>query len=172
MENDWTRVLGFPGYRVYKQEIDEEHKRLKLWIRRKRGDRSMIWSGCARRVHQMHEVYERETRDLPVFEYQSTVVVELYRVDCPECGVKAEKVPQLPSKSPYSKRFEDAVGPGRESPGARRGRAVRAPRRGRWRGGWGWPRAPCAASIYGTWNVARPAGGSHRCGIWETVTQK
>src|ERR1022692_4699952 len=52
----------------------------------------------------------RQIRDLPCFEYQTTVVVELYRVDCPACGVKAEKVPQLPSKSPYSKRFEDAVG--------------------------------------------------------------
>src|ERR1035438_2224268 len=64
MENDWTKVLGFPGYRVYKQEIDEEHKHLKLWIRRKRGNRSLICAGCGRRVHQMHEVYEREIRDL------------------------------------------------------------------------------------------------------------
>src|ERR1022692_1179340 len=119
MENDWTKVLGFPGYRVYKQEIDEEHKHLKLWIRRKRGNRSLICAGCGRRVHQMHEVYDREIRDLPVFEYQSTVVVELYRVNCPVCGVKAEKVPQLPSKSPYSKRFEDAVGQACESASAR-----------------------------------------------------
>src|ERR1022692_4033926 len=88
MENDWTKVLGFPGYRVYKQEIDEEHKHLKLWIRRKRGNRSLICAGCGRRVHQMHEVYEREIRDLPVFEYQSTVVVELYRGELP--GVRSE----------------------------------------------------------------------------------
>src|ERR1035438_6104672 len=90
MENDWTKVLGFPGYRVYQQEIDEEHQQLKLWIRRKRGNRSMTCAGCGRRVHKMHEVYEREIRDLPCFEYQTTVVVELYRVDCPACGVKAE----------------------------------------------------------------------------------
>ena len=119
MENDWTKVLGFPGYRVYQQEIDEEHQQLKLWIRRKRGNRSMTCAGCGRRVHKMHEVYEREIRDLPCFEYQTTVVVELYRVDCPACGVKAEKVPQLPSKSPYSKRFEDAVGQSCESAAAR-----------------------------------------------------
>src|ERR1035441_1631792 len=118
MENDWTKVLGFPGYRVYQQEIDEEHQQLKLWIRRKRGNRSMTCAGCGRRVHKMHEVYEREIRDLPCFEYQTTVVVELYRVDCPACGVKAEKVPQLPSKSPYSKRFEDAVGQSCESAAA------------------------------------------------------
>jgi len=28
-----------------------------------------------------------------------TVVIELYRVRCPDCGVKTEKVPQLPSKA-------------------------------------------------------------------------
>jgi transposase len=33
-----------------------------------------------------------------------------YRVRCPDCGVKREKVPLLPSKAPFSKRFEDAVG--------------------------------------------------------------
>src|ERR1017187_5112457 len=119
MENDWTKVLGFPGYRVYKQEIDEQHKRLTLWIRRKRGNRSMTYAGCGRRVHKIHEVYEREIRDLPCFEFETTAVVELYRVDCPECGVKAEKVPQLPSKSPNSKRVEDAVGQSCESASAR-----------------------------------------------------
>src|ERR1039457_3749420 len=72
MENDWTKVLGFPGYRVYQQEIDEEHQQLKLWIRRKRGNRSMPCAGCGRRVHKMHEVYEREIRDLPWFDTQST----------------------------------------------------------------------------------------------------
>ena len=35
-ENDWTRVLGWPGYKVYRAEIDELAKRLKLWVRRKR----------------------------------------------------------------------------------------------------------------------------------------
>jgi hypothetical protein len=49
-------------------------------------------------------------RDLPCFEYRTTVVVELYRVRCPDCGIKTEKIPQLPSKAPFSKRFEDAVG--------------------------------------------------------------
>jgi transposase len=119
MENDWTKVLGFPGYRVYKHEIDEEHKHLTLWIRRKRGNRTMICSGCGGRVHKLHEVYARAVRDLPCFEFQATVVVELYRVDCPECGVKSEKVPQLPSKAPYSKRVEDALGQACESASAR-----------------------------------------------------
>ncbi|HSP66540.1 MAG TPA: ISL3 family transposase [Bryobacteraceae bacterium] len=89
-------------------------------MRRKRGNRALVCSGCGRRVHGIAEVYEREVRDLPCFEYLTTVVIELYRVKCPDCGLKTEKVPQLPSKAPFSKRFEDAVGLACESAAARR----------------------------------------------------
>jgi transposase len=61
-------------------------------------------------VREIHEIYEREVRDLPWAEYRVTVVVELYRVRCPDCGVKVEKTPQLPSKAPFSLRFEEEVG--------------------------------------------------------------
>src|ERR1700722_4037950 len=109
-ENEWTKILGWPGYREYRSEIEEEAKRLRLWVRRKRGIHKLEWSGWSRRISQVAEVYEREVRDLPWSEYRTTVVIELYRVCCPECGIKAEKVPQLPSKAPFSKRFEEAVG--------------------------------------------------------------
>ncbi len=59
-------------------------------------------------------------RDLPWSEYKTTVVIELYRVHCPDCVVRAEKVPLLPSKAPFSKRFEDAVGQACESAAASR----------------------------------------------------
>jgi len=59
-------------------------------------------------------------RDLPCFEYRTTVVIELYRVQCPECGLKTEKGAQLPSKAPFSKRFEDAVGQACENAAVRR----------------------------------------------------
>ena len=36
--------------------------------------------------------------------------MELYRVRGPDCGVKTETVPQLPSKAPFRKRFAEAVG--------------------------------------------------------------
>jgi transposase len=119
-ESDWTRVLGWPGYRVYRQEINEAAKTLKLWVRRKRGNRKLVCSGCGRKFTDAYDSYEREVRDLPWSEYRTTVVVELYRVRCPECGIKAEKVPQLPSKAPFSKRFEDAVGLACESAAVRR----------------------------------------------------
>ena len=120
-ETDWSKVLGWPGYRVYRHEIDEAGKTLKLWVRRKRGNRKLVCSGCGRKLGEAYDTYEREVRDLPCFEFRTTVVVELYRVGCPDCGVKTEKVPQLPSKAPFSKRFEDAVGLACESAAVRRG---------------------------------------------------
>jgi transposase len=119
-ETDWSKVLGWPGYRVYRHEIDEPGKRLKLWVRRKRGNRKLICSGCGRKLSDAYDSYEREVRDLPCFEFRTTVVIELYRVRCPDCGVKTEKVPQLPSKAPFSKRFEEAVGLACESAAVRR----------------------------------------------------
>jgi hypothetical protein len=47
-------------------------------------------------------------------------VIELYRVGCPDCGIKAEKVALLPSKAPFGKRFEEAVGQACESAPVRR----------------------------------------------------
>jgi transposase len=109
-ENNWTKLLGWPGYRVYRQEIDERAKTLKLWVRRKRGNRKLVCSGCGRKLSEAYDTYHREVRDLPCMEFRTTVVVELYRVRCPDCGLKTEKVAQLPSKAPFSKRFEEAVG--------------------------------------------------------------
>jgi transposase len=118
-DNDLTKLLGWPGYRVYRHEINERAKTLKLWIRRKRGNKKLVCSGCGRKLEDAHEVSEREVRDLPCMEFRTTVVIEVYRVCCPDCGVKMEKVPQLPSKAPFSKRFEDAVGQACESAAAR-----------------------------------------------------
>jgi transposase len=118
-ENDWTRVLGWPGYRVYQHEINEPAKTLKLWVRGKRGNRKLVCSGCGHQFTDAYDSYEREVRDLPWSEYRTTVVVELYRVRCPDCGIKTEKVPLLPSKAPFSQRFEEAVGLACESAAVR-----------------------------------------------------
>src|SRR5258708_32005071 len=118
-ESEWTKILGWPGYRVYRSEINEEAKTVRLWVRRKRGNRKLECSGCGRRIHEIAEVYEREVRDLPCFEYRTTVVIEFYRLRCPECGIKAEKVALLPSKATFSKRFEEAVGQACESASVR-----------------------------------------------------
>jgi transposase len=79
-----------------------------------------VCSGCGRKLTEACDVYQQEVRDLPWSEYRATVVIELYRVRCPDCGIKTEKVPQLPSKAPFSQRFEEAVGLACESAAVRR----------------------------------------------------
>jgi len=118
-DNEFTRILQWPGYRVYRQKIDEKNKILELWVRRKRGNRKLECSGCGRKFADVYDSNERAVRDLPWSEFRTTVHIEVYRVKCPDCGVKVEKVPLLPSKAPFSKRFEDAVGQACEGASAR-----------------------------------------------------
>jgi transposase len=118
-DNEFTRILPWPGYRVYRHEIDEKNKILELWVRRKRGNRKLECSGCGRKFSDAYDSNERAVRDLPWSECKTTVHIEVYRVKCPDCGVKVEKVPLLPSKVPFSKRFEEAVGQACESASAR-----------------------------------------------------
>jgi transposase len=118
-DNEFTRILQWPGYRVYRHEIDEKNKILEMWVRRKRGNRKLECSGCGRKFSDVHDCRERVVRDLPWSEFRTAVHIEVYRVKCADCGVKVEKVPLLPSKAPFSKRFEDAVGQACESAAAR-----------------------------------------------------
>lgn len=98
-DSEFTRILDWPGYRVFRHEIDETNKILRLWVRRKRGNRELTCSGCGRRGAEVHDSYEREVRDSPWRKYQTWVIMELYRVRCPECGVRVERMPQLPEQS-------------------------------------------------------------------------
>ncbi len=118
-DREFTRILQWPGYHVYRHEIDEKNKVLKLWVRRKRGNRRLICSGCQRKFAEACDVNERAVRDLPWSEFRVTVFIEVYRVKCPDCGLRVEVVPLLPSKAPFSRRFEEAVGQACESASAR-----------------------------------------------------
>jgi transposase len=81
----------------------------------KLGSRKLICSGCGRKTTETHDYNEREDRDLPRGEYRTTVVIEVYRVCCPGCGVEIERVPQVPSKAGFRERIEEAVGKACES---------------------------------------------------------
>jgi hypothetical protein len=73
-DSELTKLLGWPGYRVYRHEINERAKTLKLWVRRKRGNRKLVCSGCGRKLENAHDANEREVRDLSCMEW---VVVTL-----------------------------------------------------------------------------------------------
>jgi hypothetical protein len=92
---------------------------LKLWIQRKCSYQEPVSSRRRRKPGKAYEISEGEVGGLPGLEFRTTVFVELYPVHCPDCGIKIEKVLQLPSNAPFSKRFEGAIGEACESPAER-----------------------------------------------------
>jgi hypothetical protein len=79
-ENAWTKILGWQGYRVYRSEIDEVGKTLRLWVRRKRGNRKLECSGCGPRIGKVAvELYLKAGMDLACF---CGCPVNWYKKDC------------------------------------------------------------------------------------------
>jgi hypothetical protein len=75
-EREFTKILDWPGYRVYRYEINEQTRTLKLWNRRKRGNKKFICSGCGGKAPEVEELREREVRGVPWRKYQTVVVVD------------------------------------------------------------------------------------------------
>lgn len=115
---EFTKIQRWPGHQVCRHDIDEKAKMLRLWVCHKRGNRQIKCSGCAWKFTEICDLSERAVRDLPWGEFQTTVLIEIYRMNCPECGVKREKVLKLPTKVPSCKRFENAAGLACESDAA------------------------------------------------------
>jgi hypothetical protein len=66
-DNELTKLLGWPGYRVYRHAINEQAKTLKLWIRRKRGNRKSVCSGCGRKLEDAHDVSDEKYAIFPAW---------------------------------------------------------------------------------------------------------
>jgi hypothetical protein len=85
---------------VYRHEINEDAKTLKLWVwRASETIENWYCAGCGRKLSDVYESYEREVRDLRCFEFRTTVEIEPDRVRCPDCAVKREKVPHCRASS-------------------------------------------------------------------------
>jgi hypothetical protein len=78
-DSEFIKILGWPGYRVYRHEIDESPDPMTL-RRRKRDSRVLRCPSCGPRVHDIQDIYEREVLDLPCFEFQTGVIIGLYRI--------------------------------------------------------------------------------------------
>src|SRR5216684_9175014 len=144
-ETDWTKVLGWPGYRVYRHEIEETAKTLKLWVRRKRGNRKLVCSGCGRKVSDAYDTYEREVRDLPCFEFRRR-----WWWNCIGCAVRTAGSRRRKCRSCRARR-----------------RSASASKRQ-----WGWPvrvrrcgGAACGATVW----VVRQHGPSYRSALSEAL---
>src|SRR4029077_94577 len=92
----------WPGYRVYQHEIDEKTKTLRLWVRRKGGNRKMECSGCGRRVAEMYDVGERAVRDLQ-WRISHDRVRGSTSAEVPGMRSEARESAAVASKAPFSR---------------------------------------------------------------------
>jgi transposase len=103
------RILRLPGYGVYQAVFDEEISTATLWVRQTAREPLFTCSGCGVGVREVHDFSERRVRDLPWGAWKIWLVVEVHRVRCRRCGMKAERLEFLEGKHPYTRRFSEAV---------------------------------------------------------------
>jgi transposase len=69
----------------------------------------MICSGCGRTCNRYHDWEERWIRDLPILDAQTHLLVERFRVACPVCGPKVERLSWLAKYSRVTTRMAESV---------------------------------------------------------------
>lgn len=66
-------------------------------------------SGCGRKARQRHDRAWRSWRHLDVFGWRCWLRYQIWRVRCPRCGVRTERVPWAAAGSRFTRDFEQQV---------------------------------------------------------------
>jgi transposase len=69
----------------------------------------MICSGCGKTCDRYHDWSERWIRDLPLLDAQTQLLVQRFRVECPACGPKLERLAWLDRYERMTTRLADSV---------------------------------------------------------------
>lgn len=66
-------------------------------------------SSCEAKISNLWNSERVKLRDLSIFEYKTYLVLDKHRLNCPNCGVKIEKLPFADVDSRCTTRFEELV---------------------------------------------------------------
>jgi transposase len=86
---------GWEGYRVgtvQRFAAGVQGATPQVWIELVHTASPFVCSGCGRPGERYHDGEERWVRDLPILDAQTHLLVPRYRVDCPSCGPKLERL--------------------------------------------------------------------------------
>lgn len=110
---DLIALLGrWEGYRVAtvgRFEASAERPTPEVWIELIRERGSMICSGCGGSCEMVHDHGERWVRDLPILDAQTRLCVQRFRVACPACGPKLERLTWLQPYARVTNRLAESV---------------------------------------------------------------
>ena len=111
--NDVIEVLGeWEGYRVgfvKRHPPGADGSPAALWIELIRQNEAMVCSGCGGRCDRYHDWEERWIRDLPILDAQTQLLVQRFRVACPRCGPKVERLAWLDKFARVTMRLAESV---------------------------------------------------------------
>ena len=106
---------GWEGYRVgtvarfEAGELSDKSRTAEVLIELVRRPGPMICSGCGGACNRVHDWEERWVRDLPILDAQTHLCLQRFRVACPTCGPKLERLSWLPLWSRVTLRLAESV---------------------------------------------------------------
>ena len=103
---------GWEGYRVgavQRFAAGVQGPTPQVWIELVHGPGPFVCSGCGEARAGYHDEEERWVRDLPILDAQTHLLVRRYRVDCPTCGPKLERLSWLLPWSRVTLRLAESV---------------------------------------------------------------
>ena len=89
--------------------MSEKSKTPEVWIELIRETGLMICSGCGQACDKVHDWEERWVRDLPILDAQTHLCVQRFRVACPTCGPKVERLTWLELYARVTQRLAESV---------------------------------------------------------------
>lgn len=114
--DDITALLGeWEGYRVgtvgrfEAGQLSDSQKTPEVLIDLLRKPGPYICSGCGRTCERAHDWEERWIRDLPLLDAQTHLCVQRFRVACPDCGPKLERLSWLEPYARVTNRLAENV---------------------------------------------------------------
>lgn len=98
--------LNLPSVKIYRVANTADISHIHLERDYSKG---FVCLGCGNISHHRWDSERVKLRDLSLFEYKAYLVLDKYRIDCPLCGVKTERLPFAEPYSRCTKRFEEYV---------------------------------------------------------------
>lgn len=87
-----TKLLGIKGWKVRSASIEERRGRESVILDLERDNYEYICRKCGASVDKAYTYKEQEVRHLLWWQYPTYLRFTKYRVNCPYCGKKAEKL--------------------------------------------------------------------------------
>jgi transposase len=109
--SELTKILALPGYRVKEVHFENDAPNAPAYIHIERsGRRAPICSGCKRPTSKRRDWKIRAWDDLPWAGHPVTLIGPVYRLRCPRCGIRTERIPFADPKARVTRRLQRQIG--------------------------------------------------------------